>query len=98
MIGVTPLLYLGWKFIKKTKIHKSAEVNLVENLREIEDYQANYVPTPARYVLLFDQRFVYFSMLTFVAETALIRRSTGSLAELTEDSRGIGAISLPQAP
>lgn len=49
MIGVTPLLYLGWKFLKRTKIYKSEEVDLTENLKEIEDYHANYVPTPPRY-------------------------------------------------
>ncbi|KAH8911330.1 putative carnitine transport protein [Coniochaeta sp. PMI_546] len=48
MIGVFPLLYLGWKFLKRTKIYKSEEVNLTENLKEIEDYQATYVPTPPR--------------------------------------------------
>ena len=50
MIGVTPVLYIGWKVFKKTKIHKSEEIDLTENLKEIEDYHVNYVPTPARYV------------------------------------------------
>lgn len=52
MIGVYPVLYLGWKFMKRTKIHKSEEVNLTEDLKEIDDYHANYVPTPPRYVSL----------------------------------------------
>lgn len=59
MIGVFPLLYLGWKFLKRTKIYKSEEVNLTENLKEIEDYQATYVPTPPRYVL-FRQGYLIF--------------------------------------
>jgi amino acid transporter len=50
MIGVTPLLYVGWKILKKTKIYKSEEVNLTENLKEIDDYHANFVPTPPGYV------------------------------------------------
>jgi amino acid transporter len=52
MIGVCPLLYLTWKLLKRTKIHRSEDVNLIQDLKEIEDYQANYVPTPQRYVYL----------------------------------------------
>ncbi|KAK4226160.1 general amino acid permease AGP2 [Podospora fimiseda] len=46
MIGVFPMLYLGWKFVKKTRIHKSEEVDLIKNLEEIEEYQRTYVPSP----------------------------------------------------
>ena len=46
MIGIWPVLYLGWKFLKKTKIWKRSEVNLTDGLKEIEDYHTNYLPSP----------------------------------------------------
>jgi len=46
MIGVFPFLYIGWKILKKTKIHKASEIDLVKNLDEIAEYERNYVPTP----------------------------------------------------
>ncbi|KAB5535273.1 putative carnitine transport protein [Coniochaeta sp. 2T2.1] len=46
MIGIWPVLYLGWKLLKKTTVWKSSEVDLTEGLKEIEDYHANYVPSP----------------------------------------------------
>ncbi|KAF2018851.1 hypothetical protein BU24DRAFT_342161 [Aaosphaeria arxii CBS 175.79] len=41
-----PLLFLGWKFIKKTKWRKPEEVDLVQDLEEIEEYTRNFVPAP----------------------------------------------------
>jgi yeast amino acid transporter len=47
MIAVFPILYFGWKFLKKTKFLKPEEVDLHHpDLEEIEEYQRNYVPTP----------------------------------------------------
>ncbi|KAL2136754.1 hypothetical protein VTI74DRAFT_1795 [Chaetomium olivicolor] len=46
MIGICPVLYVGWKFFKKTKIFAPGEVDLVKNLDEIEEYERNYVPSP----------------------------------------------------
>lgn len=48
MIGVFPLLYFGFKFIKKTRIYKPEEVDLKKNLDEVEEYERNYVPIPAK--------------------------------------------------
>ncbi|KAK3491602.1 putative carnitine transport protein [Neurospora crassa] len=48
MIGVCPVLFVVWKISKKTKFHKAEEIDLHKNLDEVEEYQANYVPTPAR--------------------------------------------------
>lgn len=53
MIPVFPILFFGWKFIKKTKWLKPEEVDLKKDLDEIEAYERNYVPTPPRYVLIF---------------------------------------------
>jgi amino acid transporter len=47
MIGVFPLLYVIWKVVHKTKIHKPEEVDLQKGLAEIEEYERNFVPTKA---------------------------------------------------
>ena len=41
-------MYVGWKLIHKTKIHKPHEVDLYKNLDEVREYEENYVPTPPR--------------------------------------------------
>ncbi|KAF2157319.1 amino acid transporter [Myriangium duriaei CBS 260.36] len=48
MIFVFPLIYFGWKLLKRTKRVKSNEANLHENLTEITEYEANYIPRPPR--------------------------------------------------
>ncbi|KAK8168740.1 amino acid permease/ SLC12A domain-containing protein [Phyllosticta citrichinensis] len=48
MVGVFPLLYIGWKLFHKTRFIKSEDVDLFENLDEIEEYQRNYVETPPK--------------------------------------------------
>ncbi|KAL7810645.1 amino acid permease/ SLC12A domain-containing protein [Trichoderma gracile] len=48
MIFVYPVLYFGYKFVRKTKIRKPEEVDLVKDVAEIEEYQNNYIPTPPR--------------------------------------------------
>ncbi|KAF2691104.1 hypothetical protein K458DRAFT_426478 [Lentithecium fluviatile CBS 122367] len=45
MIMLFPVLYLGWKFIKKTKFKRSHEIDLQQDLAEIEHYTANFVET-----------------------------------------------------
>ncbi|KAH8884845.1 hypothetical protein GQ53DRAFT_751793 [Thozetella sp. PMI_491] len=45
MIGVFPVLFIGWKFIKGTRAYAPQEVDLVKNLEEIEEYQRTYVPS-----------------------------------------------------
>ena len=47
MIGVFPILYFGWKYIKKTKIRKPEEVDLISGVAEIEEYTRNFVETPS---------------------------------------------------
>lgn len=43
MIFIFPVLYVGWKLIKKTKYKKAHEVDLQEDLEEIEEYTRNFV-------------------------------------------------------
>ena len=45
MIFIFPVLYLGWKFIKKSKYKKAHELDLQEDLEEIEEYTRNFVET-----------------------------------------------------
>lgn len=51
MVFLFPVLYLGWKFMHKTKIHKASEIDLRKDLDEIEEYERNYVPTPPNSML-----------------------------------------------
>jgi amino acid transporter len=48
MIGVFPVLFVGWKLIKKTKWLKPEEVDLQKDLDDIAEYERNYVPKPPR--------------------------------------------------
>ncbi|KAI1499613.1 amino acid transporter [Biscogniauxia marginata] len=48
MIGVCPILYIGWKVIHKTQIHPPHLVDLHQDLEEIEEYTKNFVPRPPR--------------------------------------------------
>lgn len=48
MIGICPLLYLGYKLARKTRIYRPEEVDLVKNLDEIEEYERSYVPSRPR--------------------------------------------------
>ncbi|EXJ81965.1 hypothetical protein A1O1_08032 [Capronia coronata CBS 617.96] len=48
MIGVFPILFVGWKLIKKTKWLKPHEVDLRKDMDELEEYERNYVPRPPR--------------------------------------------------
>lgn len=50
MIGLFPVLYVGWKLIKKTKIMKPHEVDLKGEVEEIDEYTRNFVPKPYRCV------------------------------------------------
>lgn len=46
VILVFPVLYLGWKIIKKMKFKSSLEVDLYHDLEEIEEYTRSFVPKP----------------------------------------------------
>ena len=48
MIFVFPVIFIGWKLIKKTKMHKAHEVDLYSDLEGIEEYTRNFVPQPAK--------------------------------------------------
>jgi amino acid transporter len=46
MVFLFPIIFLGWKFFKKTKTVKPHETDLITDLAEIEEYTRNFVPTP----------------------------------------------------
>ncbi|KAH6634488.1 amino acid permease/ SLC12A domain-containing protein [Chaetomium sp. MPI-SDFR-AT-0129] len=48
MIAVCPILYVGYKIVKKTKILSAKDVDLRKNMDEIDEYERNYVPQPAK--------------------------------------------------
>ncbi|KAL8953068.1 MAG: hypothetical protein Q9222_001061 [Ikaeria aurantiellina] len=48
MVGVFPILFLGWKFLKGTSIIKAEEVDLRKDVEEIEEYTRNFIPIPPR--------------------------------------------------
>jgi len=45
MIVICPLLYVGWKVLKKTKIHNPADIDLQKNMDEVAEYEKTYVPS-----------------------------------------------------
>ncbi|KAL5363959.1 amino acid permease-domain-containing protein [Aspergillus floccosus] len=47
MIGVFPVIYIGWKLWHKTKFRSPEEIDITTGVEEIEEYQRNYVPTPS---------------------------------------------------
>jgi amino acid transporter len=48
MIAICPLLFVGWKILKKTKIQSAAEIDLRKNMDEIAAYERSYIPSPPR--------------------------------------------------
>lgn len=54
MIMICPLLFVGWKLVRKTRFHRPLEVDLRQDLAGIEEYQRDYVPSPPKSVLLRD--------------------------------------------
>jgi amino acid transporter len=41
-----PVLFIGWKLLKRTKFIKAHEVDLVTDLAEIEEYHRTFVEKP----------------------------------------------------
>ncbi|KAK5653901.1 hypothetical protein OQA88_7826 [Cercophora sp. LCS_1] len=48
MIGVCPILFVGYKIAKRTRFHQADEIDLFKDVDEIEEYQRTYVPTPPK--------------------------------------------------
>lgn len=46
MVLLFPVIFLAWKLIKKTKPVKLAEMDLVTDVAEIEEYTRNFVEKP----------------------------------------------------
>lgn len=48
MCAVFPILFVGWKLLKKTRWLTAEEVDLRKDVEEIEEYTREYVPQPPR--------------------------------------------------
>ncbi|KAI1097785.1 amino acid permease/ SLC12A domain-containing protein [Jackrogersella minutella] len=48
MIGLCPVLFLGWKVIHRTRFHRPYEVDLLRDVASIENYTSKFVPSPPR--------------------------------------------------
>ncbi|KAF2842262.1 amino acid transporter-like protein [Patellaria atrata CBS 101060] len=48
MVFIFPVLFIGWKLVKKTKWVKPEEADLYTGVEEIEEYTRSFVPTPPR--------------------------------------------------
>jgi yeast amino acid transporter len=48
MIGLFPVLYIGWKLLKKTRLNMPHEVDLHHNLDEVDAYERTFVPIPPK--------------------------------------------------
>lgn len=48
MCGIFPVLFIGWKVVKKTRWYKPEEVDLVTGVEEVDEYTRNYVPEQSK--------------------------------------------------
>ncbi|KAL7624870.1 general amino acid permease agp2 [Parahypoxylon ruwenzoriense] len=48
MIGICPILFVGWKLIHRTRYHRPHEVDLYRDIAAVEDYHNKFIPTPPR--------------------------------------------------
>ncbi|KAL9590667.1 MAG: hypothetical protein Q9203_000529 [Teloschistes exilis] len=46
MVGLFPVLYFGWKILKRTECIKAENIDLHKDVEEIEEYTRNFVPGP----------------------------------------------------
>ena len=47
-VALFPVLFFGWKLIKKTHWKKLTEIDLKGEVAEIEEYTRNFVPQPSK--------------------------------------------------
>lgn len=48
MVAVFPILYVGWKLLKQTKIRKPLEVDVISGVADIEEYTREFIAVPPR--------------------------------------------------
>ncbi|KAL8633531.1 hypothetical protein Q9189_000684 [Teloschistes chrysophthalmus] len=46
MVGLFPVLYFGWKILKRTEFIKAENIDVRKDVEEIEEYTRNFVPGP----------------------------------------------------
>lgn len=59
MVGIFPVIFVGWKVLKGTRFLRPEEVDLVTGVAEIDEYSRNYVPDPSssKFGLVLDKAF-----------------------------------------
>jgi amino acid transporter len=48
MIFVFPVIFIGWKLLKRTTWKRAEDIDLYQDLDEIEEYTRNFIPTPPK--------------------------------------------------
>ncbi|KAI8958250.1 amino acid permease/ SLC12A domain-containing protein [Daldinia sp. FL1419] len=48
MVGVCPVLFVGWKLVHKSRRRRPYEVDLLRDVAAVEDYTNKFVPQPPR--------------------------------------------------
>lgn len=48
MVGIYPVLYVGYKVIRRTKIQNPLEIDFQKDQPALEEYERNYVPQPPK--------------------------------------------------
>lgn len=48
MIFIFPVLFVGWKLTHRTRWKRATEMDLRQDLAEIEQYEANFIPRQER--------------------------------------------------
>ncbi|ANB12115.1 Agp2p [Sugiyamaella lignohabitans] len=51
MIAVDLVIYVSWKLVKRTKIRSATEIDLLSDVKEIEDYTSSFVDEPPKTLL-----------------------------------------------
>lgn len=85
MIALCPILFVGWKVIKRTRLRKPHEVDLKGEVEEIDEYTRTFVPQPYKYVASRDGVEPLLTVCSCV-ETSL---TSGSISSSAAEERRI---------
>lgn len=78
-VMIFPVLYLVWKLIHRTKLHKPHEVNLDGEIAEILEYEKHYVPEEPKCVIPSPPCEMKFVVLLTRCRTLLLGTSSSRL-------------------
>ena len=52
-VGLFPVLFFGWRILKRTHWKKTTEIDLKGEVEEIEEYTRTFVPQPSKLALCY---------------------------------------------